>query len=234
MKRKLSISQGETVQIGRILHDMFMRDKADFAAFSTRFADPFAADFLAVIDVGGALPTVKAVIAEKKAVTKRLHLNMNAFRRDLSQLAAIIGLNTETLSIAKGDFGIKGVRDSLAGYKVPAFLFSLNNLQNNVKENLIPLTKVGLPNDYLKGLEMRAKMVSDDDVLVSKLISRRKQLVQDNAIHFGLIQDLMRSVLESGKALYKTTNKAKAKDYTLSELRRKHKAAQTTAEPAKA
>jgi len=40
--------------------------------------------------------------------------------------------------------------------------------------------------------------------------------------------------MESGKALYKTTNKAKSKDYTLTELRRKHKAAQTPAEPAKA
>ncbi|HZK93993.1 MAG TPA: hypothetical protein VFC67_07285, partial [Prolixibacteraceae bacterium] len=74
--RKLSISQGGTIQIGRILHDMFKRDKADFVAFSTRYADPFDDDFLKIVDEGAELPSVRAVIAEQKVVTKRLHLSM--------------------------------------------------------------------------------------------------------------------------------------------------------------
>jgi len=232
--RKLSLSQGGTIQIGRILHDMFTRDKDDFVAFSTRYADPFADDFLKIIDEGAELPSVRAVIAEQKVVTKRLHLTMNTFRADFARIAALIGLAKEPLTIANGDFGIKSVREKIPGYKVAEFMASFNNLLKNVKANLAPLEAAGMPNNYVKELETRAKMVSDDDVLQRKIISRRAQLVQDNAIHIGLIHDTMRSVLESGKALYKTTNKAKVKDYMLTELRRKHKAAQTTAEPAKA
>lgn len=231
--RKLSLSQGGTIQIGRILHDMFTRDKADFAAFSTRYADPFADDFLKIIDEGAELPSVRSLIAEQKVVTKRLHLNMKAFRADFARIAALIGLTKEPLTIANRDFGIKSVRNTLPGYKVAEFVASFNNLLKNMKANLAPLEAAGMPNNYVKELETRAKMVSDDDVLQRKIISRRAQLVQDNATHIGLIHDKMRQVLESGKALYKTTNKAKVKDYTLTELRRKHKAAQTTAEPAK-
>jgi len=232
--RKLPISQGGTIQIGRILHDMFTRDKADFVAFSTRYVDPFADDFLKLVDEGAELPSVRAVLAEQKIVTKRLHLGMSAFRADLSRSAALIGLTKGPLTIAKEDFGIKSVRDTIPGYKVAEFLSAINNLLKNLKANLAPLKAAGMPDNYVNELETRAKMVSDDDVLQRKIISRRAQLVQDNAIHLGLIHDTMKQVLESGKALYKTTNKAKAKDYTLTELRRIHKAAQPSVVPAKA
>jgi len=163
--RKLSLSQGGTIQIGRILHDMFTRDKDDFVAFSTRYADPFADDFLKIIDEGAELPSVRAVIAEQKVVTKRLHLSMNAFRADLARIAALIGLTKEPLTIANGDFGIKSVRETIPGYKVAEFLASFNNLLKNVKANLAPLEAAGMPTNYVKELETRAKMVSDDDVL---------------------------------------------------------------------
>ena len=228
---RLGLNQGEIIQISRILHDMFLQDKSDFTGFSTRFGDPFAANFLAAINNGAGLPTVHATNAEVKAVTKRIHLKMNVFRADLTQLSALIGLTTDSLTIAKEDFGIKNVREALVGFKVPEFMSSMHNLMNNVKANLVPLTAVGLPATFVANIETRVMQVSADDVLQRKMVSRRKQDVQDNAIQYGVIQSMMALVMDSGKAIYKVSNPAKAKSYTLTELKRKHKVSQNPPTP---
>jgi hypothetical protein len=229
--RKLGISHGQTIRLSRILQNTFVRDKADFERFSTRFADPYADNFLVEIDKGAALPTVNAMKAAQKAVTKRMHSNMNAFRVDLMQLAALIGLITDNRTIANGDFGIKNVRDTLIGFKVSEFMAAMHTLLINVEANLAALKAVGLPDTFVADIGTRLSRITEDDKLQRNMISHQNQGVQDNAIQYGVIQGMMTAVMDSGKAIYKKSNPAKAKDYTLSELKRQHKASQNPPVP---
>ena len=66
----LSLSQPETISIGRKLGASFERDKADFVAHSSRFADPFGAEYVALNDEVEALPTVRGVNSELKKAIK--------------------------------------------------------------------------------------------------------------------------------------------------------------------
>ena len=229
--RKLGISHGQIIRLSRILQNTFVRDKVDFEKFSTRFADPYAANFLEEIEKGAELPTVKAMRAAQKVVTKRMHSNMSAFRVDLTQLAALIGLINENLTIANGDFGIKNVRDTLVGFRVSEFMATMHTLLINVEANLTALKAVGLPDTFVADIKTRLSQITEDDKLQRYMISHQNQGVQDNTAEYEVIQGMMIAVMDSGKAIYQKSNPAKAKDYALSELKRQHKATQNPPKP---
>lgn len=230
---KFSISYGETIQIGRILHSSFLRDQSDFEALSAYYIDPFGDNFLQSIEEFKNSPSVQLLKAETKVVTKRYHENMVAFRSDLNRIVATINLTSDTLTIAKEDFGVSEVRKAIARYKVPEFTSSMNNLMHNISYNIKPLTASGLTDLFLKDLKIRTRKISEDYVLQHDMISRRGQLAEDNMIKLLALQNIMRIVMDSGKAIYKTTNPTRAKDYTLSEFRRKHRAGKMVQEAVK-
>ena len=221
--RRLAISQPETIHIGRFLLDSFTRDKADFIRLSPHFADPFGAGFLELINNVAELPAAKSANAELKMVTKRIHENMRVFRSDAATLNALILLADGTLTISKEDFGIGELRKTITGYKVPEFMSAMTVLLSNIRSNQPALTSVGLNAEFISELETRAKQVAEDDVLQNSLMSHRGQLVQDNEVMIGQLQQMMKLIMESGKALYKLSNPVRYKDYSINDLKRKHR-----------
>jgi hypothetical protein len=225
---RLAISQAETIQIGRILHNSLLRDKSDFESFSPVFADPFAANFLININGGASLLSIQTMNADRKVITNRIHSNMGAFRADMSKIAALLRLSNGTLTIANEDFGVSEVRASINGYKVPEFMSSIGILITNIKANIKPLNATGLTVDYISDLENRAMAIAADDVLRRKMNSQKGQVIRANWAKILEINEAMQLIMESGKAIYKITNPARAKDYTLSALKHKHHVAPTT------
>ncbi len=215
----------ETIQIGRVLHNSFIRDKSDFVGFSPLFADPFADNFLIAVDGGAALPSIHVLNADLKVVVKRMHENMKAYRTDLRKISVFLKLCNGTLSIPEEDFGIKFVRQAIASQKVPEFMNSINVLLNNLRVNIKPLAASGLNTELLKELERRSLAIAADDVLKRNMISNRGQVSWNNAAEMNNLNELMRLVMEGGKALYKSNNPARARDYTLTDLKRKHRIA---------
>ena len=233
--RVLSISQPETIQIGKYLADSFSRDKSDFIGFSPRYADPFAVEFSSAIESAAALPTSKTRRGELKAVTKRIHDNLNDFRGQLSRLESWIELTKAPLTIAKDDFGIKAVRNTINRVQVAEFTAAMKELLINVRANLEPLTDVGLTPDFAETIEAEAKILSEDKVFQHNIKSNRKQLTQTISLQYNQLQTAMQLIMQSGKTIYGKSNPARIKDYTLSDLKRKHKAAaQPLTEPVQA
>lgn len=222
----LSVSKPETIYIGRMVGSSFERDKADFTAFSTRFADPFGADYRALNEEIAALPNIKGSNSELKMITKRLKENLHLFLFDMDKLDSLITLSLENLTIARNDFGIRQVRRAVTDGKVPEMEIAVNNLLKNVNANLKPLKAIGLTDAFLKNLEARVKVVTNDALLKHTIIGNRGQIVLNNTTRFEEFKKLLKFILITGKALYKTTNPPKSRDYTIAFLRRKHRASQ--------
>ena len=227
----LSLSQPETISIGKKLGSSFERDKADFLAHSSRFADPFSADYVALNDEVEALPTVKGVNSELKKATARIKATLFLVASDIDKVENLIELTKEDLTIAKKDFGIKQVRAAISEVKEPELVTTVHNLMDNLKANIKPLTNIGLTGDLLTTIENRVKLVTAGAVLQHKIFGRRGQLAHDNSIRFDAFQTMMKLILESGKTLYKRKNPTKLKDFTLTDLRRKHRAAKIAPVP---
>ena len=227
----LSLSQPETISIGRKLGSSFERDKADFQVHSSRFADPFGAQYVALNDEVEALPSVRGVNSELKKTTARIKASLLLLTSEIDTLENLIDLATEELTIAKKDFGIKQVRAAIYDVKEPELVTSTHNLMENVKSNMKPLTNIGLTDGLLNSIENRVKSITSDTVLQHKILSHRGELAHSNSNQFDAFKSLMKLVLNTGKTLYKRKNPSKLKDYTLAELRRKHRAAKTTLLP---
>jgi len=181
------------------------------------------------------LPTSKTRRGELKAVTKRIHDNLNDFREQLNRLELWIELIKAPLTIAKDDFGIKAVRNTINRVQVAEFTAAMKELLINVRANLEPLTDVGLTPDFAETIEAEAKLLSEDKVFQHNIKSNRKQLTQTISLQYNQLQTAMQLIMQSGKTIYGKSNPARIKDYTLSDLKRKHKAAvQPLAEPVQA
>jgi len=227
----LSLSQPETISIGRKLGASFERDKADFVAHSSRFADPFGAEYVALNDEVEALPTVRGVNSELKKATARKKVTLLLLTSDIDKVENLINLTKEDLTIAKKDFGIKQVRAAIYEAKEPELVTTMHNLMENVKANIKPLTKIGLTDELLTTIETRVKSVTADEVLQSQIQGRRGQVTFTNSARYDDFQTMMKLILKTGKTLYKRKNPTKLKDFILADLRRKHRAAKTDQVP---
>jgi len=227
----LSLSQPETISIGRKLGASFERDKADFVAHSSRFADPFGAEYVALNDEVEALPTVRGVNSELKKATARIKATLLLLISDIDELENLISLTKEELTIDKKDFGIRQVRAAIYEVKEPELVTTVHNLMENVKANIGPLTAIGLTGELLTTIENRVKSITSDAVLQHKTGGRRGQLVYHNSSRYDAFQTMMKHILSTGKTLYKRKNPSKLKDYTLADLRRKHRAAKSDQTP---
>lgn len=220
----LSLSQAETISIGRKLSASFERDKSEFLAHSSRFADPFLANYVALNDEVEALPTVPGVNSELKQATGLVQDFFLLLSSDIDKLENLIGLTTEKLTIAKTDFGVSQVRAAISASKEPELVKAVHNLMENVKVNMKPLTNIGLTDELLASIETNVKSITSEVVLQHKIRGRRGQLVLNNSSRYDAFQTMMKLILSTGKVLYKRKNISKKKDYTLAELKRKHRA----------
>ena len=227
----LSLSQPETISIGRKLGASFERDKADFLAHSSRFADPFGAEYVALNDEVEALPTVRGVNSELKKATARKKETLLLLSSDIDKVENLINLTKEDLTIAKKDFGVRQVRAAISAVKEPELVTTMHNLIENVKANIKPLKNIGLTDELLTTIETRVKSVTADEVLQSQIEGRRGQVTFTNSARYDDFQTMMKLILETGKTLYKRKNPTKLKDFVLADLRRKHRAAKTDQVP---
>ncbi|NDP23113.1 MAG: hypothetical protein GZ091_18840 [Paludibacter sp.] len=227
----LSLSQPETISIGRKLGASFERDKADFQAHSSRFADPFGAEYVALNDEVEALPTVKGVNSELKKATARIKATLLILGSDIDKVENLINLTKEDLTIAKKDFGVRQVRAAISAVKEPELVTTMHNLMDNIKANIKPLTNIGLTSDLLTTIENRVKSVTAGEVLQSQIQGRRGQVAYNNSARYDDFQTMMKLILETGKTLYKRKNPTKLKDFILADLRRKHRASKNDQVP---
>jgi hypothetical protein len=227
----LSLSQPETISIGRKLGASFERDKADFVAHSSRFADPFGAEFVALNDEVEALPTVRGVNSERKKATSRVKETLLLLVSDIDKVENLINLTKEDLTIAKKDFGIRQVRAAIYEVKEPELVTTVHNLMDNLKANLKSLMNIGLTDELMTTIETRVKSVTADEVLQSQIQGRRGQVTFTNSARYDDFQTMMKLILKTGKTLYKRKNPTKLKDFILAELRRKHRASKTDQVP---
>jgi hypothetical protein len=160
----------------------------------------------------------KALTAELKVITERIIKNMLDIRPLMNRLEGFVA-DASGLTVSPKDFGISQVRKKITNGDQEGLNGALQYLLQNISNNMTALTNIGynaLEKTTLEGLK---QAIVDDNVAQNNKEEERAQLRVDNV---DVINDLckdLKGIWADGKRLYKISNKTKAKDYTLSQLK---------------
>lgn len=86
IEREYDIDDSAMMERAQLFHDNFEIDKADFTTLFPTLADPFNADFQALIDAADAIPSGSAVDSQIAVVTENLNNAMDAGRKAIQVL----------------------------------------------------------------------------------------------------------------------------------------------------
>lgn len=95
-KKKFAMTYDRVLQLGYVFHSQFVKDKAEFEAFSSGFSDPFADDFLSELKAADELPTFLDDLDEQSFLTSVLN-------EKLAEAAAFYSRFLKYVKLAWGD-----------------------------------------------------------------------------------------------------------------------------------
>ncbi len=205
--------------LARFIRNAYVRDQAEFAAFSSVFNSEFLTryDFLTALIDG--LISPKSLIGERKMISVRLQLHYVTTRTLINKFEEYTNLVKGSLTMNPADFGFSLIRKSIDTRNDEAIIKHLKTLVKNVDSNIEAFRKVGLTNSFrVETNDFINSFESDILDQVGKL-RERKELVLENRKQFNDLWNLITRVIDSGKIIFKSKkDKHKIKDYTYSEL----------------
>lgn len=205
----------ELLPLARLLRASYQRDRADFVDLLPEDYKPkFLADYdTAMQNVEKAVRSSVAV-AQRGAITARIEALLEALPQLLNRLEARLR-RAENLTVAAKKFGIEPVRRDRNNREHEGLADSLKTLLQNIKANKAALLAKGQKQEEIDQLqELYDNLVADSTAQGSSL-SDQRLLTADNAKLFRALYQPMKQLMDDGKSLYKTTDKARLKDYTL-------------------
>jgi hypothetical protein len=206
--------------IGAVTLAAFKDDKADFIDFSPEFEDPFETDFEDQITAATGIATTQFYTAELAGLTERIKIDKNLIYPMLTFLEGYINLAKKNLSKPPKLFGIKAVRDKARSENSEGLRIAFDTLKSNVEvpSDFALLQAKGLTDPKwtaLKDLAVKLMKENDDQEYYK---TKKAKAITDNWGLFDDLLDTIKKVQDTGKRLYKYTNKAKTDGYTMTVL----------------
>ncbi|MFD2718142.1 hypothetical protein ACFST9_05415 [Hymenobacter monticola] len=209
----------ELLPLGRLLRTSYVRDRADFVDLLPEDYKPkFLADYDAAVEAVEKVTRSSVAVAQRGAITARIDALLAALPQLLNRLEARLR-RAESLTVAAKKFGIEPVRRDRNNDEHEGLADSLNTLLQNIGANKASLLAKGQTQGEIDQLqELYDQLVADSTAQGSSL-SDQRLLTADNVKLFRALYKLMKQLMDDGKSLYKTSDKARLKDYTLRNLR---------------
>ncbi|MDR0604698.1 MAG: hypothetical protein LBG80_10385 [Bacteroidales bacterium] len=204
--------------IGEFLLDSLTRDIEDFNDFSSMFT----ADFLRAIGVK--INSCKGFISssvitkELKKVTQDLYYKSNILRLKLNMLEGYFKLGANDLDIQIENVGFKSVRNNITRHNTKGVLSNMQMIMTIVKRNQSVLTEKGLKPKIIKEIEMQIHEINELNMIQNEMITKRNKLTEKNIGMFNDLWTSLQPVLKTAKAIYRSVDEDKLKDYTVSQL----------------
>ena len=212
------------------------RDLADFTDYSVIFNQDYLTDLDAKRKACTELIMTDSVNIALKAATTRLYEQLKNLRILLVRIEGYMNMAKTGLSGER--LGIKKLRSHLDRKNVEGVVLNGRSFANNLTENKTVLMAKGLKQEQIDSLTTLLNTLESLNEEQNELMSKRAQNCLNNMGAFNNLWDVLLPVLQAGKALYKATNEAKLKDYTMTHLkkrmnneRKKAAAADTPADP---
>lgn len=218
LKKKFSCRIEELPVLGGFVGNSFETNMGDFIEYSPDFKEPYFTVYKAKLKAVEEIVFPKKVIKEMKVVTSRLYQSMENLRDSLNKLQGYVE-RADGLSVTAKDFGIKAVRDGIAKKDVEKFLGGLAFLIQNIDDNFDKLAAKGFRQNAKEVFVNTKNNVKDDNELQNTKTNEVAVLVQNNISKLVELWDLMTDILKIGKILYKNTDTAKTKEFTMAVLK---------------
>lgn len=204
--------------IARLLRVSYVRDQKDFAAL---LPDDYTAAFLKAYDqeLADADKLVSSLVQRAKGMlyTDAIHALYEALPQQLNFLQARVR-RAEDLSVPANRFGIEAARKARNSDDHSGLEAALNTLLQNLAANAPALAKKGQKPADTQNLKAIYDALVEDTTNHGASLSTQKNLTQDNMLVLNGLFAEMQHLLGDGKSLYAASNRAKAQDYTMTQL----------------
>lgn len=193
-------------------------DKADFLAYSPIFADPFADNVRAKQTVCMELVKSRDIVTQQKAVTKLIGTKLNKLRVSLNPIEGYLKLAGSDLDIQVSDFGLTAIRKDLSNENVEGVIAKTQSFIANLTRNQAALQAKGMKPEAIADLAALMGEISQLNQQQNELKNKRSRVASDNIKDFNELWDMLSTILDAGRALYRGVDAVKLKEYTLSSL----------------
>lgn len=221
MKYSFNLRIEEVPVLGGFIKNSFIRDQKDFTAYSPDFNKKYLDSYSAKLEAVETLVNPIKLTKELSVITERIYNNLVALRPLLNRLEGYTNRANGSLTIAPKDFGIKEVRAKITSRNVEATLNNLKILLENVDNNIDALKAKGYSDDARTEIGTIQKAIKDDNQAQNVKLDEREAHVRTNIKTLNELWDQMSDIMDSGKRIYKSVDAVKAKDYTLTSLKKR-------------
>jgi hypothetical protein len=221
MKYSFNLRIEEVPVLGGFIKNSFIRDQKDFTAYSPDFNKKYLESYTAKLEAVETLVNPIKLTKELSVITERIYNNLVALRPLLNRLEGYTNRANGSLTIAPKDFGIKEVRAKITSRNVEATLNNLKILLENVDNNIEALKAKGYSDDARTEIGAIQKAIKDDNQAQNVKLDEREAHVRTNIKTLNELWDQMSDIMDSGKRIYKSVDAVKAKDYTLTALKKR-------------
>jgi hypothetical protein len=217
-KKLFSFKMEELPAIGDFILSRVKKDLNDFSGFSS----VFTLDYLAPIEAKNAafkkLTGSSLVSKELKATTQQLKDVCVGLRVKLNILEGYLTLGASGLDISVADMGLKSIRQNISRRNIEGFIANMQKTLTAVKRNLPALEATGLNAELLNELEAEVEKIESLNIRQNDLISDRNRLTEKNVNQANDLWKSLLPILKTAKAIYRSVDTAKLKDYTTAQL----------------
>jgi len=195
-------------------------DWADFQNFApTVFNDAFVVETDAKIVSFEQLTKASDVQKHQKVITTQsLPATLKDLQVSLNPIEGYLKLAAGALDISVDDFGLGKVRDAMHSKDVAAIVSTGNSFVLHLKRNEATLTAKGMKQDIIEALVDKISQIATLKNTQNDLKNKTGRVTQSNIGAANELWDTLKTITDTGTALYKGVDAVKLKEYTVSSI----------------
>ncbi|MBG8553300.1 hypothetical protein [Hymenobacter guriensis] len=208
----------ELVPLAKLLREQYTRDKADFVdLLPDEYTDAFLTEYDRRLAAAGKLVSQLVRQGQAAAIGQRLKEKGEALPALLNRLEARARRVTG-LTVPLKKLGLKEVRAAYASNDLENLDTALKDLLQNLTDNATALAAKGhTAAETTKIRQLHTALMADSAAQDATQTSNQR-ITAANITVLNQLYALMRELMQDGKSLYRGTDKAKLKSYTLRQL----------------
>jgi hypothetical protein len=219
--KKFPCKVEEVPVIGEFVVNSAERDINDFNSYSSLFTLEYLASIRANVEVCRELIKSSVITKEQKTVTQQLYDKSKNLRIKLNALEGYLKLGADKLDIAVKDIDLKSIRSNITRKNTEGLLSNMKTALIAVKRNLSVLEALGLKQVQIAEIETQLQEINSLNEKQNELISKRNRLTDANIGKFNDLWNSLRPIFSTAKAIYRSVDEVKLKDYNISQLKKR-------------
>ena len=202
--------------VGTFVMGRFHVDKSLFVGFSPVYDGTFETDANAKIEAVLEIVNTKFHINKIKVVSKSIELLLGQALPKLSLLEKYVIMAHSSIELTPREFGFIDLRDSIHREDVEAVETDFAFLIQNATTYFDALEVKGFTDTAFNELKDLSTKITTKNDLQEALKSDKRHAVAANHVLFDEVLGIIKDLQDTGKRLFKFTDKEKTKDYTMS------------------